>query len=251
MRILFLHLSDAHFRSDTKYSYIDINAMTNALKQMNGFDECILVFSGDIAYSGEEDQYQRASGFISRLITKIKSDYLKGKIIHTLIVPGNHDNLANNPKRGIEELKGYYSSEKNINEKFYEDLKQLDNFYLFADKNYCFRKGKVVDVRKIQFGKFVIKVNLINSAPLSLLCDGNEDKGLHYMPQREIDKLSFDKKENYTVSVMHHSPEWFSDESKQALYKKLHETSDLIFIGHEHFSISENKVFKSRYKEFI
>lgn len=248
MKILFLHLSDAHFRDNTKYSDININAMTNSLRQMGDFDECILVFSGDIVHSGEENQYKTASGFFSRLITQIKDKYLQGKIIHTLIVPGNHDNLAANPGRGIEELKGYYSSEKEINDKFYEDLKQLDNFYAFANRNHCFGKGKVVDVRKLQFGKFTIKANLINSAPLSLLCNGNEDKGLHYIPQREIDKLDFNKQENYTVSIIHHSPEWFSDGSKQALYKKLHETSDLIFIGHEHFSISENKTVTAKYK---
>ena len=44
MKILFLHLSDAHFREDTKFREININAMVNALKQIDKFDECIIVF---------------------------------------------------------------------------------------------------------------------------------------------------------------------------------------------------------------
>ena len=247
MKILFLHLSDAHFREDTKFREININAMVNALKQIDKFDECIIVFSGDIAHSGEVNQYKTAGGFIGTLINQIKTAYLPDKRLTTLIAPGNHDNLAANPDRGIEELKSYYSSPKVTNDKFYAELSQLKNFYDFAGRNFCFQKGKIVEVRKLTFGKFVIKVNLINTAPFSLLCDGNEDKGLHYLPQREIDKLDFEMQENYTLSIIHHSPEWFSDGSKQKLYNKLYETSDLIFAGHEHFSLSETKTVNGKF----
>lgn len=152
-----------------------------------------------------------------------------------------------NPKRTIEELKGYYSSDKEIGDEFYAELSQLDDFYAFARRNSCYTKGNVIDVRKITFGKFTIKANLINSAPFSLLCDGNEDKGLHYIPQRELNKLDLVRQENYTLSIIHHGPEWFSDGSKQALYNKLYETSNLIFVGHEHFSLSQNKTVNAKH----
>ena len=88
---------------------------------------------------------------------------------------------------------------------------------------------------------------MILQEEISLLCDGNEDKGLHYLPQREIDKLNFEMQENYTISIIHHSPEWFSDGSKQKLYNKLYESSDLIFAGHEHFSLSETKTVNGKF----
>lgn len=247
MKILFLHLSDAHFRDNTRHSDININAMVNSLSQMESFDECVMVFSGDVVHSGEVNQYKNAGAFIGRLIKGIKEKYLPDKIIYTLITPGNHDNLAANPDRKLEEIEGYYKEHKE-NEKFYEDLSQLSNFYTFANRNFCYNKGKVVDVKTLTFGKFVIKVNLINSAPFSLLCKNCEDKGNHYMPQREIDKLDFDRQENYTISVIHHSPEWFEEECKKALYHKLYEKSDLVFVGHEHFSLSEQKVVNGQYK---
>lgn len=247
MKILFLHLSDAHFRENTKFNDININAIVNSLKQIDKFDECVLVFSGDIAYSGEINQYKRAEEFIGILIKQIKDYYLKDKLIHTLFVPGNHDNLVKNSSRNVEELKAYYSDPNEIDRIFYSELGQLENFYKFANRNFCFKKGKIVDVRKIKFGEFTIKVNLINTAPFSLLCTGNEDKGLHYIPQKEIDKLDFDMQEDYTISIIHHSPEWFSDNSKQSLYNKLYETSDLIFIGHEHFPLSETKIVNGKF----
>ena len=248
MKILFLHLSDAHFREDTNVNDLNINAMVNALSQLEKFDECILVFSGDLVQAGKENQYKVAGKFIGRLINGIRNKYMPEKTIQTLIVPGNHDNLAANPNRDVDELKSYYSSKKETEDKFYGELTQLSNFYTFAQRNYCYTKGKVVDVRKLTFGKFTIKVNLINTAPFSLLCKGNEDKGLHYLPQREIDKLDFDRQENYTVSIIHHGPEWFSDEPKNALYTKLYEVSDLIFVGHEHFSLSENKTVNGKHQ---
>ena len=60
MKILFLHLSDAHFKEDTNFREININAMVRALTQIDKFDECIIVFSGDIAHSGAVNQYKAA-----------------------------------------------------------------------------------------------------------------------------------------------------------------------------------------------
>lgn len=247
MKILFLHLSDAHFRENTKFRDINIQAIVKGLKQIGKFDECVLVFSGDIAQSGEANQYKVAGNFIGSLIKQIREAYLPNKIVHTFITPGNHDNLVENPGRTVDELNEYYSAGENVDTRFYNELSQLDNFYEFAQRNYCYKKGKVVDVRKITFGKFTIKVNLINSAPFSLLCDGNEDKGLHYIPQKELEKFDFTCKENYTLSIIHHGPEWYSDGSKQGLYNKLYETSDLIFVGHEHFSLSQNKTVNAKH----
>ena len=57
MRILFLHLSDAHFKDDTNVNDLNINAMVRSLSQLEKFDECVVVFSGDIVHSGGENQY--------------------------------------------------------------------------------------------------------------------------------------------------------------------------------------------------
>lgn len=91
------------------------------------------------------------------------------------------------------------------------------------------------------FGDFRLRINLINTAPFSILGSGNEDKGIHYLPKKELNKLKDNFEENYTISIMHHSPEWFSDSSKHSLYDKLYNKSDLIFIGHEHYPLNENK----------
>lgn len=245
MKVLFLHLSDAHFRETTKFSEINIKAMVQSLEQVRDFDECVMIFSGDVTQAGGHNEFKTAGSFVGYLLKQISEKYLDGKRIHTIIVPGNHDNLIQNTDRNNLELEEYYKS-KQTSEKFYEELNQLENFYQFSDRNWCYHREKVIDVRKLEFGKFTIKFNLINSAPFSLLGSGNEDKGLHYIPNEEFSKLDMDCHENYTISVIHHGPEWFSDASKQKLYNKLYESTDLLFVGHEHFSLSENKKVNGR-----
>ena len=60
MKILFLHLSDAHLRENTNLSQINTSAIIRSLAQMGEFDECVLIFSGDIVQSGGENEYKDA-----------------------------------------------------------------------------------------------------------------------------------------------------------------------------------------------
>lgn len=247
MKILFLHLSDAHLTQDINFGEININAIVNALSQMGDFDECVLVFSGDITNSGNENEYKVAERMFGRILKGIKDKYFDGKkYIQTLIVPGNHDNLARNPDRKREEIIGFYKN-KNTENYYYNELVELENFYKFANRNYCFRRNKIIEVRSLRFGSFTIKVNLINSAPFSLLKSENGDKGLHYLPYKEIAKFDFDNQENYTISIIHHGPEWFADEIKKVLYNKFYESTDLLFVGHEHFSLNETKTVNGKH----
>ena len=240
MKILFLHLSDAHLSESTDFSQINKKAMINALTKIGNFDECILVFSGDIVNKGSKNEFLTAGKFIGSLAKNISEKFLNNKTVKTLIVPGNHDNVVKEFNRTNLEIEEYYRK-KTIEEKFNEELGQLENFYEFAHRNYCFKTQKIIDIRILEYDNFSIRANLINSAPFSLLGSGNEDKGLHFIPQNELDRLSLTSSENYTISIIHHGPEWFSDNVKHIMYNKLYENSDLIFVGHEHFSLSENK----------
>lgn len=248
MKILFLHLSDIHIRENTILYQINANAMVRSLTQIGKFDECVLIFSGDITQSGGENEYKVAGRLFGQILRGINEKYFDGKYsIPIMVVPGNHDNSAFNPNRVMEELKGYYTDKK-LDDHFYNELSQLNNFYVFADRNRCYHRSKIIDVRTVTIGPLKFKFNLINSAPFSLLGSDNGDKGMHYLPDREIGKLDWIGKEDYTISILHHGPEWFSDKTKEALYEKLYTNSDLIFVGHEHYSKNEDKIVNGKHK---
>ena len=161
MKILFLHLSDAHLREGTNLSQINANAIIRSLAQMGEFDECVLIFSGDIVQSGGENEYKVAGRLFSGIIKGINDRYFEKKHhIHVMVVPGNHDNLALNPDRKMEELKSYYTDKK-LESHFNDELCQLNHFYTFANRNKCYYKGKIIDVRTIKVGYLNIKFNLL------------------------------------------------------------------------------------------
>lgn len=246
MKILFLHLSDAHLKDNTNLREINTNAITNSLTQLGKLDECVLIFSGDVTNSGDKNAFSNAGKLVGYVAKSISETYLNKKIVQTIIVPGNHDNLVRNKDRNNLELESYYKN-KEIDLKFNEELDELSNFYEFAKRNRCYQNEKIIDVKIIKFDKFVLKVNMINSAPFSLLGSGNRDKGMHYIPSAEFTKLNKKTQEKYTITVSHHSPEWFSDESKNKFYNSLNETTDLYFVGHEHFSQSEHKTVNGKH----
>ncbi len=246
MKILFLHLSDAHLKDNTDLRLININGIVNSLSQIGEFDECALVFSGDVVNSGEKNAYANAGRLVGYIAKNISQKYIDGKIVQTFIVPGNHDNLVKNKNRNNIDLESYYEK-KEVDSRFNEDLDELSNFYEFANRNRCFSRNKVIDVKKLKFGNFTIKVNLINSAPFSLLGSGNRDKGMHYLPLAEFEKFNIDLHQKYTISIIHHSPEWFSDASKHKLYNVLNESTDLLFVGHEHFAQNEHKTVNGKH----
>ena len=146
MKILFLHLSDAHLKDNTDLRLINIKGIVNSLTQIGSFDECALVFSGDIVNAGDKNSYANAGRLVGYVAKGISQKYINGKIVQTLIVPGNHDNLAKNKERDNLELESYYEK-KELDSRFNDDIEQLSNFYVFASRNRCFRNNKVIDVR--------------------------------------------------------------------------------------------------------
>ena len=168
MKVLFLHLSDAHLKEDTMLSNLNIQAIIKSLVKIGEFDKCILVFSGDITKSGKQNEYKVAEHFFGMLIKGIKDRYSTLKNVLTFIVPGNHDMVIKEPKRDVAILKEYYKDNK-LDEHYYNELEQLSYFYKFANRNKCYCREKIIDSRRIQIDNLSFKINLINSAPFSIL----------------------------------------------------------------------------------
>ena len=94
MKVLFLHLSEMHFVSDSSYTKKDCEEIANAVaaKIICPISMIFLVLSGDIAFSGGAEEYNEAEKFVGELqasiLGKVEIDKEKIKV---LLVPGNHD----------------------------------------------------------------------------------------------------------------------------------------------------------------
>lgn len=239
MKILFLHLSDTHFTNHRDFQS-DISNISKALNQMGKFEECIIFYTGDVSYSGSVNEFKNAGVFLRLLIDKIKKDHVN-RFIPVYVIPGNHD---------IENIESYYTFDEiveayNNNEidTYYKKSKdRFNNFYEFSRRNKCFIYHDISEYHLLKYGEFLIKINIINTAPFSLYKSKGRDKSKHYIASEDVDLINRNKGENFSITLMHHGPEWFSEECKHLLNSTVLESTDLLMLGHEHYSKGESKI---------
>lgn len=104
MKVLFLHLSDAHLLSNTFIDNKIINAQVQALNSLGEFDKCCIIFSGDLSQSGQENEYKKCSIYLGLLWKRISDKYSMIYPANTLVVPGNHDIDFGGKARGRSEV---------------------------------------------------------------------------------------------------------------------------------------------------
>lgn len=241
MKILILHLSDLHIKNKTYADDSVINPIVSSLAEMPSFDNVIIVFSGDIAFSGKKDEYTYAKYFMGKMIKRIKERYLDAsQIIKTIIVPGNHDIDFKGESRARSEITKIRKN-NNIHDLLIDDTNKMKNFFDFASANRSFTTSKLTEQIIVDFNDCKIQFNVINSAPCSILNDPNDDndQSLHYLPQEELKKL--EKRQDVTTcfTVMHHGLSWFDYNTEQSLKQKISLDSSILFVGHDHIQHSE------------
>lgn len=73
MRLLLLHISDIHIKSDNNKEHFNIIKMVEALNVLGKLDECIIVLSGDITNSGNINEFKAAGYIIGGLVKELKA----------------------------------------------------------------------------------------------------------------------------------------------------------------------------------
>lgn len=236
MKLLILHLSDTHFKSINTVTRERREKIISCLSAIKKVDECLVLFSGDIAHQGIYNQYKLAGYFLGTLIEGIREKFHISKFIKILVTPGNHDlNYGPNP-RTSDVIQQYYKDKKQDEILIAEEPKLFEDFFQFANRNHCFKNNKIIDQHVIQYGDLKVKINLINSACFSTI---DNDKGNHHLSIDLIERLyinDFDisNNTNVAITVMHHNPEWFNESIKPRLIQTLFDGTSLLFLGHEH-----------------
>ena len=55
------------------------------------------------------------------------------------------------------------------------------------------------------------------------------------MPQYAINDLATPTGADFVITVMHHAPDWYTDDIKNKLEEIIYKKSSIVFLGHEHF----------------
>lgn len=240
MKILLLHLSDSHIKTKGDIHQGRTTKLIDSLNPLKGFEECFIIFSGDIVKSGNENEYKLAGQFLGSLVKGIKERFSFHKFVRILVVPGNHDIDFTSVERSREDITKLYPN--NLDSNISSEIGLLKAFSSFSKFNKCFMMDNILDQKLFQFNNFKISFNLINTAIFSTLKD---DKGIHYLPQNQIAKLYSKSNADLAITVMHHSPEWFAEKTKIELEKALYESTSILFLGHEHNPSSKYSTLNS------
>ena len=247
--ISFIHVSDIHFNRDSGDDFDDNNDLRNEmirdieknakkeLKNVKGILVC-----GDIAYSGQEAEYDIADNFLKNILNIFD---LSEKDIYC--VPGNHDIDQNISKQSIS----VYNAQKFIEEQKIDDVdwalrkfkndKYIQNPLLCPIKEYnkfsnklssSFDKMQLCWQSEIKLNsKYNLIIHGINSSIISN-SDDHKDKTKErkmVITQTQIPK---NKDGNIYMLLCHHPPECWKD--NDILEKLMHERVKIQLYGHKH-----------------
>lgn len=243
MKAIFVHLSDIHFgqerdggtvfvNDDAKARLID-DAEAEVAKL--GAKATGVIVTGDIAYSGKKDEYQKAGTWLAQL-----TDAIGCERVNVQMVPGNHDidrdKISATIKCVLDVIheKGDAALDPLLDSD--EDCKVLyGRFEAYADfaldyqselnLNGGFSSGGILELAPGRTIKFV----RLNSA---LVCTKGRDEEGHLILGKRQRVLPRTKGEEIIVLV-HHPIHWFQDSENARKY--LRSRARVLISGHEHF----------------
>lgn len=240
MRLLLLQLSDIHFRATANPIAKRLDALLAAIRSVAPRpDGCVLLVTGDVAWSGEKEEYENAERFFEILRSELAL-MLGEPNLHVGFIPGNHDCLL--PKKDAELraviVRGIQSSvqspqpDSGIASNL---LSSQTEFFDFAGKFGDFRSSwqeKTVFSKLVKIKGITIRINSFNTAFLS---QREELAGSLALPRAIIeDAVQPDSTADLTVSIYHHSENWLEPAFRRVFRKVIESTSDVVFTGHEH-----------------
>lgn len=238
MNILILHLSDIHFKSDRRKNKIleRANSIVSVISRAAASARsCFIVISGDIAFSGEVNQYEQASELILVLKGAL-TEASPGIEVHVIVVPGNHDcnfSASSGTRTFILENLGLKDADS-INEGVVRDMTAVqDAFFTFAAEveSASPLEGlqRLFYERRFDVDGFAISFHCLNAAWMSQL---HEPQGQMIFP---IHLVQWDDDDtDLTITVFHHPDRWLESSNARPFRENVEHASNFILTGHEH-----------------
>ena len=242
MKILFLHLSDIHIEDSKTFNDDKVIKLNKAINTFENVDEAFILVSGDISQSGTKEQFDIFKSIIGRIYKNITQKNNLQKRINVLVVPGNHDIDFKNKRMSRNDIYKEAFTNDNHAQLTKEYILKMNDFFDFAAYNSCFVTNKIIDIKDYDFDGYKIKINLINTAIYSTFKDEikDYDKGLHYLSNNDINVLKGTYNNEFIITLMHHSPDWFHEVCSHNLIEYINKYNSVLLCGHEHVN-SENE----------
>jgi hypothetical protein len=241
MGITIVHLSDSHFLDGDQNPLLSRSTvLCGAIRSMvEPSDYCAVIFTGDVANLGRQEDYGLASTFIQAVRDGIYEHIRKEPTF--VLVPGNHDHNFSMPNfdERVRNLIIDNSSPSNppskaMDEQLFEFQKPFQDFIkTISSKMHVYAPSALLDSFTIQFDSLNIRFYLLNTTRFT---KKHEVPGSSWFPTTDLsDKFKCDKDSgNLNFGIIHHPYNWHFPDNARELRRLLESRCDIVFTGHEH-----------------
>lgn len=241
MELLIVHLTDIHISKSE-----DLDVLLRRTESIGGAicnhitdpvnTEVLLCITGDLVYSGKDNQYTIASKVLEDIYEIIDKRFVNIHI-QSVFVPGNHDcdfssstasvrdALLSSPELDITDTSQFEMC-TSIQKSFFD----FSNEWKKNFKAMSCEKDKILTINELNLVKenIHIKFHCINTSWCSKI---HEEKGGMKMVIADLpDKES----EDIVITMMHHDAEWLDWAAKDVWNQYHKKYSDIILVGHDH-----------------
>lgn len=235
MTAVLLHLSDIHIKTakdPVLRRGADIAACLYSV--LPEASHIFLVISGDVAFSGEKEQYELAANFLHQIESTLRIE--TSVPITFIVAPGNHDcdfSLDSGARKLLVkamEESNPISVDESIIDTCTSIQKPFFEFRTALENNPAAKDDKLWRTSLHEVGDQTIAFECLNVSWVSKI---NEDPGRLYFP---ITRYTGNAPENADVRlvVLHHPLNWFNQSIYRPFRVHVRQLADILISGHEH-----------------
>lgn len=226
-KLLMIHLSDLHIVDNNSFCDERKKAINEIIHKEiinNSIEEVILLFTGDMTWSGKKDQFDIVYRYVDSVIKNIKLA-LENTYVGFYCCPGNHDidfDIFNDSS----------------NEPISKYIMAKSEFYKFAQKQKLFIDNKEFNLGTFKVTNSKVKIDFFSINSTFGSKKEEPDKGDHFLSDETIRAMKEFRSDNRTILLTHHFEDYFDEKSSQILQNFIKDKCDFVFFGHTH--IEEN-----------
>jgi predicted MPP superfamily phosphohydrolase len=240
MSVVVIQISDIHFTAPRDAVASRASSMVSAvLAEVPKPDSCILLFTGDVANTGAQEEYRVAHDFIFNILSELNAAGVTD--CHVLAIPGNHDlnlrtedatrkflldSLGKFLEQDVEYNASTFRAIISVQDNFFEFLSQITNEPLLQNSEKLYYR------HMITVNGHTILFHCFNTAWLSRR---HEQQAKLFLPPQIYDH-STSPGVALSVAVFHHPYNWLESNNQKQLEAFVNCQVDVVLTGHEHDS---------------
>jgi predicted phosphodiesterase len=240
-RLTWLHLSDFHLRVSTGWAQDAVlsTMLTDIRSRYGGVDRPDIAFlTGDLAFSGKEEEYRFAEDFVRKLCSSINLP-----IERLCMVPGNHDIDLSREEDAVAGARQLLKSPTEVDRFFGNEGRRKTlfarqaEFRDFANRvlgpiTPTYSPTSYAHVRMLQVGALRVRVLLLDS---TWLADGGpSDAGELLVGERQVLDCAEPDDECLTFALLHHPFAWLREFEQVSVENLIARSAQICLRGHVH-----------------